>query len=613
MGHTSPLTRRIIPNHQQQQQQQQLVLPINNASGESDNDNNDYINRSNVPLSPATSSLGMEEDIDTLYDQALTHVENDITMSSAFGKYRTSSPSAFIHSCLHRVQLKAQQLRNSSRFHAPPSVSSKNNKSMWCSKRLNIFIVCLLIMTKVFIFQLQTFGTHAISHSSGININSNSNMSQEHQVVKRRLTDEDVANDAALNTTTFDDVKYYSTMPMWMKKKRLEGVIFKKPKTAPRKYSNKFNKNGHDLQQQEQQQMVILAGPHSTGLSNVQQKLWNWISYNNTQNYTESILQDWVWPVPLPVIEAEYVEHEDVADWTPSDIYYPLIDAIKNFIIRKKIRSGSLKDVVFPKSPSRLLFQKYTLPKIFGLFKDVFEEYWGMGYNVIVGSEAWNHIVSYPMHGVEMIQVFQELIIPTSVKGDQITVVVFYHSSKLEHLLTQWSKTTDDSFETFIEYSNEGTYSILDSLGMVDLFLMHTDWNIALIDMKGVDEDGWDMPNFIACHIMNTKNCDNHGLMGFDNPSGEEMIQEEYDPTLLKEKTNIAPVKLQEIEDKLQISFDCFFQGKIKRELQKENKRLSIYRGSGITKTFERCSSFKKKAYLANDAMKKAINDIIKR
>ena len=149
-----------------------------------------------------------------------------------------------------------------------------------------------------------------------------------------------------------------------------------------------------DNTKHQNQQMVVIAGPHYTGAADIQTKLWEWTTFNSTKQFTQPILNEWVWPIPEPVANDKFVELEE-NKWTPAQVYYPLIEAIKTYILRHRVHHNNLKLNHYPQPPSRLVYQKYSLKTIFSMFHDTFQQYWSMRYSLVLGTEVLNHIVKF--------------------------------------------------------------------------------------------------------------------------------------------------------------------------------------------------------------------------
>ncbi len=355
----------------------------------------------------------------------------------------------------------------------------------------------------------------------------------------------------------------------------------------------------------EKQQIVILAGPHYTNSEEIQKKFWMWTTYNQTQNFTKPILDNWVWPAPMPIVDAEFAEMEEV-DWTPADIYYPLFEAIKIGVVREMIKNGEKISISNSRLPSRLLFQKYQVNKIFKMIREDMKEHLQLGYDLVFGTDAFNNIVTFPEIQQKFLESIQQNIIPTSITGDQITVVILYETPKLDRYLSLWQKPNETTFWDWLRQTNSLSFSSCKELGMALAILENTNWNVALIDTKGLEEDNnWDISNYIACHVMKA-NCDNHGLVGFDDENDRLTALPQKIPrhTIFGEA---AWTKINEVF----MSFDCKFRKGIQKYAE-ENERFKVYHSSGFMKTMKHCEKTNIE-YFDLDGMKSKLMTIVKR
>jgi hypothetical protein len=242
----------------------------------------------------------------------------------------------------------------------------------------------------------------------------------------------------------------------------------------------------------EKQRLCLLAGPHKTGTSSVQTNMYRWskptISFSDSkfEQLPEPIIS-WIWPVPLDIARLEHEDNHTWA-WTPSKVFYPMIEAL---VSRKRV-------------PKRNLFQKLSVDDIIQSYRNTIGKYWEEGKNIVMGTEAMDLIVKLP-EGPSMLKKLRERIMPQSIDGDQINVVVMYRTPKVKHLVSMWlqncNRAIDDKFYEWITTTGN-TLGALDSLGMVELIHNRTDWNIDLIHLGGLNDAGWDVSNYVACNIL---------------------------------------------------------------------------------------------------------------
>ena len=216
------------------------------------------------------------------------------------------------------------------------------------------------------------------------------------------------------------------------------------------------------------------------------------------------------------------------------------------------------------------------------MFHDTFQQYWSMGYSLVLDTEALNHIVKFHELGDDILHHVSHKLIPSSIPSNQTTVVISYQTPRIDHLLSAWHDIRGVSFHDWIVNGYTGMYSILDALGMVEKIIFQTNWNVALVDIKGVQEQSsQDMPTYIACHIMNS-NCNDEGLIGFDREVDKKPITR--NPWL--RQPDIPEGALQEIE-KVFLAYDCKYKYLLKHH--RSVGRLKVYQSYGMDKMTSFC------------------------
>jgi len=338
------------------------------------------------------------------------------------------------------------------------------------------------------------------------------------------------------------------------------------------------------------QRICILAGPHKTGTSSIQGNLYRWS--RSTINLTDSKFSPlpdpvikWIWPVP---IEIARIEHNDshTWNWAPSKVFYPMMEVLMD---KKR----------HPKK--RNLFQMYTPNEIIAMYRDAILTYWNDGYDVVFGTEAMDMIVKLP-EGPSMIRKISTLILPNMIDGDQITVVIMYRSPKVDHLVSMWhqncDKPTDDKFYEWIT-STKNTLGPMDSLGMVDMFLNETNWNVSLVNLEGLIEDDWDLSNFVACEILGEE-CEDKVLKGLhgSKPIVTNVRSGQRPP-------NVPNQTLVEM-DAILNQFDCNYM----HILRGDNPRLSIFYPQGLQHRLNSCLEIEDEYPKSRNAMTERIKKI---
>ena len=124
--------------------------------------------------------------------------------------------------------------------------------------------------------------------------------------------------------------------------------------------------------------------------------------------------------------------------------------------------------------------------------------------------------------------------------------------------------------------------------------------------MKGVEEENWDLANFISCKVMGS-DCDENGMVGFDNEEDKSTIswevEEGKDISLTKEVLN-------EMEEEL-MAHDCNYMELIEAHSE-EGGRLTIYspHPSGIEKTIDYCETINTEEIPDREKLKENIDEL---
>jgi len=255
----------------------------------------------------------------------------------------------------------------------------------------------------------------------------------------------------------------------------------------------------------KEQRIVILAGPHKTASSSVQNNLYTWSSVD------PQILPNWAWPVPHEILEycesnANHLNdtfHLNDIDHLNAKGFYAIVEAIS---------SGP--------SRNRPLFRKYSKHTVVGFYRNAMETAWKEGYNLIIGTESLDFMGSDTRDGDDMLGKFLNILpLKTTDDGDDgigvwgayetnVTVVVNFRAPRVEHLISVWGQCCEQKI-TFTEFlialpdsdQNVNRMRILDSFRLAEIFLKHG-LDVVLIDMSGIARDGYDISNVVACDIL---------------------------------------------------------------------------------------------------------------
>ena len=337
------------------------------------------------------------------------------------------------------------------------------------------------------------------------------------------------------------------------------------------------------------QRVLLIAGPHKTGSSSIQNNMYNWlVAHESNENNGElnerktmeksgnvidndsrhPHFQNWSWPAPNEIFEYSFSGEKKHMH---AKIFYPFGEALRGCRIQER---GELKD-------------RLSCNKLLKLCRDKFKEHWKQGYNLAIGTEAFDFVGS----NKDPIQIDNLLYqMPWNNKeggsvigqNEDITVVLKYRSPRVMHLKSWWHECcmAKSNFADFLRiemtrFDDRGS-RIIDSLQLVERFL-DRGLNVVLIDLSGVAAKGYDLSNVIACDVMNIPCTENKIVLG------------ESEPPMIKNKKgggdmgSITIAQLKEIE-KIIKKRDCSFKHLANHE------KLKVLYSHDFKTTIEQCN-----------------------
>jgi len=306
--------------------------------------------------------------------------------------------------------------------------------------------------------------------------------------------------------------------------------------------SSSINVPYSDMNSGVNRRVVIAAGPHKTGTLNTCNftlftphqpqciiiiffhpplhdfgSIGSTSIQNNFHKWTEAdqyLLKNWAWPVPNIVSKYES-QDENNWKWNPSKGFYALAELLRG-------NSHKITD--------RLVFRNVDRESLVLSYRMEFLRAWTAGYNLIIGTEAFDNIVKDD-DGDEMIDRLINLmpwnydIDPNNdnqkyqdAQKEKITVVVTYRTPRVKHLLSIWRETKkkNESFKAWM-LSTKNNFGAIDSLALAEKFL-NKDMNVVLADMNGITNAGYDISNIIACQVLDAACTDQQQVEGSDPP-----------------------------------------------------------------------------------------------
>ncbi len=354
---------------------------------------------------------------------------------------------------------------------------------------------------------------------------------------------------------------------------------------------------GSDRRQFPNQRVVILSGPHKTGTTSIQNSIREWTGQTTTTSTsttstwtstkTRKILTEWSWPVPKEVSELESQDERNW-NWNVGKGFYALAESLRDE------KYGAKK---------RDVFQKYSDDELIQLYRTEFLRSWLMGYNIVFGTEALDFIVKAESEdGDRMVEDLKGLMPwhindnlsseeKSSFKGikmhggdESIRVVVTYRSPRIQHLISIWRQTKKE-VEPFEEWILTTTNNLgaLDSLGLASMYLNHG-LHVDLIDSSGLEEEGVDISNAVACDILNAPCSERKQPVG-TTPKNVIRMNTKVD---FQGKNRLSEDQLEQMDRALNL-YDCRY-----LQLYEENDRFRVLYPNALAKNFERCKNLKR-------------------
>lgn len=258
------------------------------------------------------------------------------------------------------------------------------------------------------------------------------------------------------------------------------------------------------------QRVVLIAGPHKTGSSSIQDNMYNWMTNSTTSTSFESndniinsdeyraihqAFKQWAWPEPKDVYD-----HSEQQTFTHAKIFYPFGEALHGCKMHHR----------------KELNEKFGCEGLLKVYRDEFSKYWKLGYNLVIGTEAFDTVGGddEPLLVDDLLDQMPWNHNSNIHRGDiqghneDITIVIKYRSPRVMHLMSWWHQCCMKkvNFYQFLiaemeKYSDRGS-RIIDSLQLAERFL-DKGLNVVLIDVSGVIDKGYDLSYVIACDVMN--------------------------------------------------------------------------------------------------------------
>ena len=325
------------------------------------------------------------------------------------------------------------------------------------------------------------------------------------------------------------------------------------------------------IEEEANRRVVILAGPHKTGSTSIQNNFHKWTGPD------QYLLQKWAWPVPSIVTKYE-MQDENNSKWNPSKGFYALAEILRN--PRRK-------------NTKRVVFEEVSKVDLLGYYNNEFLKAWMMGYNLIIGSEAFDNVIKDEGDGVEIIDRLIRLL-PWNYnlddsdhsKNDKITVVVTYRVPRVKHLLSIWRETKQkgQSFQEWMSITRNKLGAI-DSLGLTEIFLKKG-LRVVIADIAGISNAGYEISNVIACDVLNATCTKEKHVDGSDPPF---VLNTKVN---FREEVNVTDDQLDLMDEAIRL-YDCKYANMI--EEYERSGQLTLIHPTELLDIMNSCNEKSKK------------------
>jgi len=313
--------------------------------------------------------------------------------------------------------------------------------------------------------------------------------------------------------------------------------------------SNSFNKTVLP----NEQRVVLLAGPHKTASSSIQQNVMEWSRLG--------VLRTWKWPAP-DTSSGVFVFIEGGKD---KKVFAPMMNILSNRLVISR---------TVPRT-------RLGREKMLANYREEFRRAWRKGHNIVIGAEGsdcmFNERNVSPDRFVEgflslmpwsagdrrVISLYKNMnetvisdIEPLHGGDQNLTVVITYRAPRVEHFLSAWHMFGNPP--NLRNWTLEMDYDmhLLDPLGMAEIYLSHG-ISVVIIDLSGITHQGLDISSVIACDVLKVP-CKNSFIMGNSYLPQIRNHMRAKRERLTAIRTDMTYEELQKIDEVMNI-FDCTY------------------------------------------------------
>jgi hypothetical protein len=304
------------------------------------------------------------------------------------------------------------------------------------------------------------------------------------------------------------------------------------------------------VDQENKKRLVLFAGPHRSGSTSVEEFFHSYCKGYIKHNKDSFPMRYWKWPE----ISQEHAK--------PG---VPPYKVFQNLVLEPSMNDSLNMDIM----------------------AGIREAYDTTQDGIILGTELFDQLGTYSQYdGMLAMKRIVDHVGLTNY-ADMVTVVVNYRAPRFGHWESVWKGSvegTDRTYQDFMCHTSQYDEKIkllATSTNPLQVALesQKQGWNVALMDMQGIQEDGLDISHTIACDVMNSK-CQN--TKGWVNNHVNKVIHnnEGEDGHDIVELTDEQRFEAEE----LLLARDCAY-GAIMKEFQaNKTADFTIYHNSSLWK-----------------------------
>jgi hypothetical protein len=266
------------------------------------------------------------------------------------------------------------------------------------------------------------------------------------------------------------------------------------------------------LRAAEAKKFVICVGPHEThtGITTFLSR------YAADDGSGASSFDGWSWPI---------IESKDI-DASPQHVFDLLV---------KEQDDDDIQDILIDGIRSAWTASKH---------------------GVFIGSLDFDKVGANPYSGYDAVESLIRVIDEVGISAEDVTVIVTYRTSRVNQWGVVWGNHFDaESYEDFV-CSNEQSYKRWEWLdtSMNPFKVAKTyhdqEWNVVVVDEDSIIKAGKDVPNVVACLVMENENCEDGRVDGLEEIVPKTGLADEIDELGAEDRSDL---------ERLFLFRDCYY------------------------------------------------------